>query len=86
MCFNEIIRVLLYLGITKVFLGCHKDVTQVHQWSDMQECHIRSDMSRATSKDLQVQSEKSRVTSQELQLKIVMSRVTSCNSFIKTCQ
>ena len=35
-CFNEFIRVLRF---TKVFLGCHKDVTWVFQWSDMQECH-----------------------------------------------
>ena len=35
--------------VPKVFLGCHKDVTWVFQWSDMQECNIRSDMSRVTS-------------------------------------
>ena len=70
-----------YLGITKVFFGCHKDVTQVLQWSDMQECHIRKRVKiqerqdRVTSQELQVKSEKSRVTIQELQLMSGMSSV-----------
>ena len=68
----------------KVFLGCHKVVTHIFQWSDMQECHIRSDISRVkiqerqarvTSPVLQVKSDKSRVTIQELQLKSGMSSV-----------
>ena len=56
-----------YLCVTKVFLGHQKVVTRVFQWSDMKKCHIRNDMSRVTSQELQVKSEKSRVTSQELQ-------------------
>ena len=79
-CFSEVKRVLkqCYLGVTEVFLGCHKVVTRVFQWSDMQECHIRSEISRVkiqeqqakvTSQELQVKSEKSRVAIQELQLK-----------------
>ena len=43
-----------YLGFTKVFLGCHKDVIRVFKWSEMQECHIRSDMSRVTSHEWHV--------------------------------
>ena len=45
---------LCYMGVTwasKVFLGCNQDVTWVFQWSDMQVCHIRSDMSRVTSQE-----------------------------------
>ena len=50
LCFNEVIRVLqeCYLGVTKVFLGCHKVVTREFQWSGMQKFQIRSDMSRLT--------------------------------------
>ena len=68
----------------KVFIGCHKVVICIFQWNDMQECHIRSDISRVkiqerqarvTSQELQVKSEKSRVTIQELQLKSGMSSV-----------
>ena len=66
-CFNEVIRVLQEC-ITEVFLGCHKVIARLFQWSDMQECHIRSDMSIVTKSD------KSRVTSQELQHKGGMSR------------
>ena len=71
----------------KVFLGCQKVVTLIFQWIDMQECHIRSDISRVkiqerqarvTSQELQVRSEKSRL-SKELQLKSVMSRVATCD-------
>ena len=32
----------------KVFLGCQNVLTLIFQWVDMQECHIRSDMSRVT--------------------------------------
>ena len=64
-----------YLYVTKVFLGHQKVVTRVFQWSDMLKCHIRNDMSRVTSQELQVKSEKSRVTIQELQLKSGMSSV-----------
>ena len=47
--FNEVMVLQeCYLGVTKVFLGCHKVVTRVFQWSGMQEFHIRSDMSRLT--------------------------------------
>ena len=51
-CFNEVIRVLL--GRHKGVFGCHKDVTRVFKWSEMQECHIRSDMSRVTSHEWHV--------------------------------
>ena len=89
-CVNEVIWVLqeCYLRVTKVFLGCHKVGARLFQWSDMQGCHIRSDMSivtksdksRLTSQELHVKSEKSKVTTQELQLKSSMSsRLTSCD-------
>ena len=58
-----------YLCVTKVFLGHQKVVTRVFQWSDMLKCHIRNDMSRVTSQELQVKSEKSRVTTQERHVK-----------------
>ena len=58
-----------YLCVTKVFLGHQKVVTRVFQWSDMSKCHIRNDMSRVTSQELQVKSEKSRVTTQEWHVK-----------------
>ena len=67
-CFNE-----CYLSVTKVFYGRHNVVTLLFQWCDMQECHIRSDMSIVT------RSDKSRVTSQGVRLKSGMSRVTSFN-------
>jgi len=68
----------------KVLLGFHKVVKRIFQWSDKQECHRRSDISRVkiqerqarvTSQELQVRSEKSRVTIQELQIKSGMSSV-----------
>ena len=58
-----------YLCVTKVFLEHQKVVTRVFQWSDMLKCHIRNDMSRVTSQELQVKSEKSRVTTQEWHVK-----------------
>ena len=65
-CFNEVIRVLqdCYLRVTKVFLGCHKVAARLFQWSNIQECHMRRDMSIVTKSD------KSRVTSQELHVKM----------------
>ena len=72
-CFNEVIRVLqeCYLSVTKVFYGRYNVVTLLFQWCDMQECHIRSDMSIVTMSD------KSRVTSQELKVKSEKSRITT---------
>ena len=55
------------MGVTRMLHGCFN--------GDMQECHIRRDMAKVTSKELQVRSEKSRVISQELHHKSVMSRV-----------
>ena len=52
-CFNEVMRVLqeCYLSVKKVFYGCYNVVTLLFQWCDMQECHIRSDMSIVTTSD-----------------------------------
>ena len=53
--FNEVMVLQeCYLGVTKVLPTCHKVVTLVFQWSDKQECNIRSYESRVTCQELQV--------------------------------
>ena len=50
-------------GVSWASKGCYKGVL------NGAKCHIRNDMSRVTSKELQVKSEKSGVTTQEWHVK-----------------